>query len=531
MNGDPHLGFALECVQADVLARHRRLRGEQVRFLSGTDDNSLKNVEAADVVGAPVAQFVNAKAARFAALRVPLELSHDDFIRTSADARHRPGVERLWNSCAASGDLYQAYYEGLYCTGCEALLAPSELVEGLCPEHAEAPEQVAERNWFFRLSSYQDALLELVEGDRFRIEPEQRRNEAVSLIHRGLEDFSVSRSRERARGWGIRVPGDPGQVVYVWFDALGNYISALDFGTRGERYGEWWERSDERVHVIGKGIIRFHAVYWPAILLSAGEPLPTTIFVHDYLTVDGQKLSKSLGGSYDPAEIAGRYGSDALRWWFIRDVPRSGDADFREELLAARANELADGLGNLINRTIGLLARFRPQGLGTVEQRTGTASALLRAVRSTPGGIDDALGRFDFRAAAATLWSLVEEANRFVTTTRPWELARAERTGDAAASAHLDEVLGAPRRLPHTRPRTATVPAGCQHADRARARRVRHRAWSSTVHESGSRPGLLSVLGRCPIRLVARRTPRAAGPRSRGGPGPVQLRAVARRAC
>jgi methionyl-tRNA synthetase len=441
VNGDPHLGFALECVQADVLARHRRLRGEQVRFLSGTDDNSLKNVQAAELAGVPVADFVQAKAERFAALRGPLELSHDDFIRTSVDPRHRPGVERLWRACKASGDLYRRYYEGLYCTGCEAFLSQEELVDGLCPEHRVAPQPVAERNWFFGLTRYQGALLELVQSGRLRIEPVQRRNEVLAFIRGGLEDFSVSRSRERARGWGIPVPGDPSQVIYVWFDALGNYISALEYGTRGEPYGTWWERSDERLHVIGKGIIRFHAVYWSALLLSAGEPLPSAIFVHDYLTVGGQKLSKSLGGEHDPVEIATQYGSDALRWWFLRDVPRSGDTDFRAELLVARADELADGLGNLINRTIGLVVRFRAQGVGAGEQSSNAASALGKLTARTPAAIDDALRRFDFRAAAGALWRLVEESNRFVATTRPWELAKAEQEGDHEAAAELDSAL------------------------------------------------------------------------------------------
>ena len=441
VNGDPHLGFALECVQADVLARHRRQRVERVRFLSGTDDNSLKNVEAAEAAGVPIAEFVNARAARFEALREPLGLSYDDFIRTSTDPRHRPAAERLWRACAAGGDLYERYYEGLYCTGCEAFLNQDELIAGLCPEHHYQPEQVAERNWFFRLSRYEDELLELVGSGQLRIEPAQRRNEVLGFIRGGLEDFSISRSRERARGWGIPVPEDPSQVVYVWFDALANYISALGYGTGGERYREWWERSDERVHAIGKGIIRFHAVYWPAILLSAGEPLPTAIFVHDYLTVDGQKLSKSTGDTHDPVEIVDRYGTDALRWWFLRDVPRTGDADFREELLVLRANELADGLGNLVNRTITLVGRYRPQGVGTTQPRGGEAIALHAVINRTPREIDNALARFDFRAATASLWQLVDEANRFVATTRPWELVKEENAGDTDAAADLDEVL------------------------------------------------------------------------------------------
>ena len=441
VNGDPHIGFALECVQADVLARHRRLRGEHVRFLSGTDDNSLKNVEAAAAAGLPVAEFVDAKAARFAALTDPLALSYDDFIRTSVDDRHRPGVERLWRACAAAGDLYEREYEGLYCVGCEAFVSPDELADGLCPEHGAPPENVAERNWFFRLSRYEDELRLLIENGQLRVEPEHRRNEALSFVASGLADFSVSRSRERAQGWGVPVPDDPGQVIYVWFDALANYITALDYGTDGEGYPTWWKTAADRVHVIGKGILRFHAVYWPAILLSAGEPLPTTIYVHDYITVDGTKLSKSRAVTSDPTVLADRYGTDALRWWFLRDGPRTGDADFREEQLAARANELADDLGNLVNRTITLVNRFRPGGVDSSAGPPDDADALLAAVAEAPGSIAAALDRFDFRAATNSLWNVVTEANRFVSATRPWELGKAERGGNAAAARRLDGVL------------------------------------------------------------------------------------------
>ncbi len=435
VNGDPHVGFALECVQADVLARHRRLRGGEVHFLTGTDDNSLTNVLAAEAAGIPVAEFVDAKAARFASLRSALALSSDDFIRTSVDPRHRPGVERLWRACAAAGDLYERDYEGLYCVGCEAFVFPADLVDGLCPDHPRAPEPVAERNWFFRLSRYQGQLLGLVESGRLRVEPEHRRNEVLAFVRGGLSDFSVSRSRERARGWGIPVPDDDGQVVYVWFDALGNYVTALDYGTDGERYRHWWRDADERVHVIGKGILRFHAVYWPAILLSAGEPLPTAIFVHDYLTLDGRRISKSAGGNADPAAVAARYGSDALRWWFLRDVPRAGDTDFREELVAARAAELADGLGNLVNRTIALAGDRRPAG-----PPPETAAPLVRLLEDAPGAIDAALARFDLRSAADSLWSVVAGANRFVSAERPWELAK---RGDGRLDGVLAVLLSA----------------------------------------------------------------------------------------
>ncbi len=443
VNGDPHLGHTLELVQADVLARHRRLRGDEVRFLSGTDDNALKNVDAALAANSPVADFVAEKAQQFLELATPLQLSTDDFIRTSTDPRHRPGVERLWRACAQAGDLYQRDYEGLYCSGCEAFIAPAGLHDGRCPEHDEAPEPVAERNWFFRLSRYQEALLDLIETRRLRIEPEHRRNEVLAFIRSGLSDFSVSRAQERARGWGIPVPDDPTQVIYVWFDALANYITALDFGRGGDSYGDWWRESDERLHVIGKGIIRFHAIYWPAILLSARQPLPTAIFVHDYLAVEGQKLSKSLGTAIDPLAVTERYGADALRWWFLRDVPRAGDADFRAELVAARANELADGLGNLINRTIALLSRNRPDGVRPRSAVLDEAAVLEALSRKVPTAIDDALGVFDFRAATAALWEVVTEANRFVSATRPWELARAARAGGEDADARLELVLGA----------------------------------------------------------------------------------------
>jgi methionyl-tRNA synthetase len=439
VNADPHVGFALEAVQADVLARHRRLRGDQVRFLSGTDDNSLKNVIAARDAGLPVAEFVNAKAHRFADLSGQLSLSYDDFLRTSVDPRHRAGVERLWRACAARGDLYERDYEGLYCVGCEAFLSADGLDrDGACPEHRRRPDRVAERNWFFRLSRYAEEVLAAIESGRLGIEPEQRRNEILGFVRRGLADFSVSRSAERAAGWGIPVPDDPAQVVWVWFDALANYVSALDYGTGGDSYAFWWEQADERVHVVGKGIAHLHAVHWPAVLLSAGAAVPTAILVHDYLTVNGEKLSKSRGGAADPGLVASRYGRDALRWWFARDVCLAADADFRAELVASRGNELANGLGNLVNRVLALA-----DGRTRVDTTDVPAEgrALLEAGRHLHVLVDEALDRFDLAAAAAAIWSVVVEANRFVASTRPWELRKlAERDEEAARI--LDAILG-----------------------------------------------------------------------------------------
>ena len=441
VNSKPHLGFAMELVQTDVMARYWRHRGHEVRFLTGTDDNSLKNAIAAEAEGVPTSDLVDRNAATFYDLRGPLQISFDDFIRTSADPRHKIGVDRLWRATEDAGDLYRKHYEGLYCVGCEQFYAESELVNGLCPEHLTPPQLVSEENWFFKLSRYEDQLRALIESGEVRIEPDSRRNEVLGFIKQGLQDFSISRSTERARGWGIEVPGDPGQVIYVWFDALGNYITALDYGEDGENYHHWWTGSDERTHVIGKGIIRFHAVYWPAMLLSAGQPLPTTIFVHDYLTVEGRKLGKSLGNAIDPVAIVNDYGTDALRWWLVRDVPRIGDADYTTGRLIGRYHEdLANGLGNLVNRTVSMIHKYRG---GTIPPMPAPAPnlALTRVIEKTPAAIDVAMERFDFRQATAALWKIVEEANRYVVEVEPWNLAKAERTGDADAGRRLSDAL------------------------------------------------------------------------------------------
>lgn len=340
VNAEPHLGYAYELVLADIHARACRLDGVDTRFLGGTDDYSLKNVLAAEDAGIPVRDFVDSHARRFEGLSAPLDLSFDDFIRTSADTRHIPAVHDLWNAAFENGDLYKQPYEGDYCVGCERFYAPGELDEGRCPEHQRPLELIAEENWFFRLSRYEERIEHLIESNTIRIAPTPFRNEVLSFVRSGLEDISVSRSHERARGWGVPVPNDPTQVIYVWFDALTNYISALDYGQPGAgRYRTWWTDADERTHVIGKGILRFHAVYWPAFLLAADEPLPTHIRVHPYLTLGQVKLSKSTGTRIDPTRIASSYGTDVLRWWFCRDVAEIADTDFTIERLVTRANE------------------------------------------------------------------------------------------------------------------------------------------------------------------------------------------------
>lgn len=425
VNARPHLGFALELVQADVLARHRRRRGDEVRFLTGTDDNSLKNVLAAEAEGIAVQDLVDRNAAAFEDLREPLDLSFDDFIRTSSDPRHRTGVEEIWKRCAEAGDLYRKHYEGLYCVGCEQFYQPEDLTAGRCPDHGTEPQLVAEENWFFRLSRYSEQLRDLITTNQLKIQPATRRNEVLALIDSGLHDFSVSRSQRRARGWGIPVPGDPDQVVYVWWDALGNYVSSLGYGTDSADLKNWWQESDDRIHLLGKGVVRFHAVYWPATLLSAGLALPTEILVHDYLTVDGRKISKSAGTTIDPAELVDEVGTDAVRWWLLRDVPRIGDADFTRERLITRSNsDLAGGVGNLVNRVVSLIHRYYEGRVPTAAPQG--ADSLQLAVDNAPTRVDEALENYDFRQAANALWNIVETANRYIETTEPWKLAKTQ---------------------------------------------------------------------------------------------------------
>jgi methionyl-tRNA synthetase len=428
VNGAPHIGHALEYVQADTFARFQRLVGQDTRFLTGTDDNSLSNVLAAQHAGISVADLVARNTAIFCSLLRALDISNDDFIRTSIDQRHLDGARRIWEACDRAGDIYRRRYRGLYCVGCEQFYTPDELQAGLCSEHQWPLEEVEEENYFFRLSRYTDQLREVIDSGRLRIVPQTRRNEIRSFLANGLDDISISRTKARARGWGIPVPNDPEQVMYVWFDALTNYINALDYATDGPLFARYWSGAEQRLHVIGKGITRFHALYWPAILLSVGLPLPSTLFVHGYFTIGGEKISKSRGNVVDPLALVERIGCDGVRYWLLRGVAPTGDADYTADKLdAIYTADLAKDLGNLVQRTVSMLGRYCdrrvPNGLGPDGPNLAPdlADRLCEAV-----GAD-----LDPRAGLAVIWDVVSRANHYAEETSPWREKDAARR-DAA---------------------------------------------------------------------------------------------------
>lgn len=420
VNAEPHIGFALEAVQTDAVARYHRLLGEEVFFLTGTDENALKNVQAAEEAGIPIKQLIDKNSAHFYQLKSALNLSFDDFIRTT-EKRHIKGAQKLWQSLRKS-DVYKKKYRGLYCVGCEVFYTKKDLIRGRCPEHQTVPEVVEEENYFFRLSSYQDWLEKLISKDRLKIIPETRKNEVLAFIRRGLEDFSISRSVERAHGWGVPVPGDPNQIIYVWVDALSNYITALGYGQNGKIYQKFWADNPNRVHLIGKGITRFHAIYWPAILRSAGIPLPTVEFVHGYVTVDGQKISKSLGNVIDPFALVEKYGTDPIRYYLLREIPAYGDGDFSERRFREIYNaDLANGLGNLVARVAKLAEghKFEPKNLNNIYYLSG-----VEEVKRCRGALDE----FRFDQALEIIWRKISRTDKYVDTHRPWQLEGKKKT-------------------------------------------------------------------------------------------------------
>jgi methionyl-tRNA synthetase len=420
VNAPPHVGFALELIQADVIARYNRIKGNEVFFLTGADENSLKNVKAAEKLNVTTQQLVDKNSSAFRDLAKSINASCDTFARSSIVAKdeHWPGVYKLWDLIEKSGDIYKKNYTGLYCVGCEQFYKESELVNGLCPEHLTKPELVEEENYFFRLSKYQNELEELISSNKIRITPEQKKNEVLGFIKEGLEDISISRSVTRAKGWGIPVQNDSSQIVYVWLDALALYITGIGYGIDENRFKKWWPAD---LHVIGKGIIKFHALYWPAFLLSAKIELPRNLLVHGYITIEKQKISKSLGNVIDPLELLKRYSADELRYYLMKDIPTFDDGDFSEAALKDRINkELLGDLGNLVNRVLTLVENSKItafEGQKELEEKINIQS------------IEKKFDSLELHNALNEIMDFVRYCNKYVNDKKPWAIEGRELEG------------------------------------------------------------------------------------------------------
>lgn len=422
-NAGPHVGHILDPLIADVLARFHRLRGQEVRFLVGTDEHGAKIVRKADEEGKTPKSLVDENSAKFLALREILNLSSDDFIRTSDQDRHWPGAQKMWKALVDSGDIYKKNYRGLYCVGHEAFVTEKDLTNGKCQDHQKEPEVVEEENWFFRLSKYSKEIESRVKSQEIRIIPETRQNEILSFIKQGLEDVSFSRP-SRDLSWGVPVPDDPSQTMYVWCDALVNYISAIGYGHNDEKselqFKKWWPAD---LQVIGKDNLRFHAAIWPGMLLSAGLDLPRLIFVHGFVNVDGQKISKTIGNVVAPEEVVSKYGTDAVRYYFLREFPSYDDGDFSYKKFEERYNgDLANGLGNLVARTAALGEKISPIGFNQLDIELPIAEKIKETLKS----YEDYIADFKLNETLASIWQLISFADKYINEKKPWALSGGE---------------------------------------------------------------------------------------------------------
>lgn len=415
VNAKPHIGHALEFVQGDTLSRYHKLLGKDVCLLSGGDENALKNVQAAETAGKPLQEFIDENNSYFHELTKKLDCNFTIWQKGSDKSHHFPASQKLWELCEQNGDIYKKSYEGLYCVGCEAFYTPDELNEkGECFEHPGKPlQKIKEENYFFSLSKYQNEIVRRLESGEIRILPDFRKNEVLSFVKQGLQDISISRSNERAKNWGVPVPNDPSQRMYVWFDALNIYQSGVGFGWDDQLYNTWWPAD---IHVIGKGISRFHAVYWPAFLLSAKLALPKCIFVHGYFTVNGQKMSKTLGNVIDPVSLIEKYGADPLRYYFLREIPAYSDGDFSESRFRELYNaDLANGLGNLIAR-VAKLTEGSEYPLTTISFQQEKFKEYAQAMEE-----------FRFHDALKWIWDEIKKQDAYINEHTPWKLSGQKR--------------------------------------------------------------------------------------------------------
>lgn len=412
-NAGPHIGHALELVQGDCLTRYERGRGKDVKFLIGMDEHGTKMNQTAKDRGIQAQELADESAQLFWDIAKNLGLAHDIFIRTTDDL-HKRGAQKIWKLIEEAGKFYEKEYEGLYCSGCEVFVLEKDLVEGNCPNHNRAPELLKEKNLFFKLSDYSDEIIRLVESDELKILPESKKKEFLSFVKDGLMDVSFSRPKSTLP-WGIEVPGHEDQVMYVWCDALSNYLTALGYADDAPEVAQYWPAD---VHLIGKDIVRFHAAYWPAMLLAANLPLPKAIYVHGFVTSEGKKMSKSIGNVVDPAEVLEKWGREAFRYYLLREIPSDDDGDFSWDRFAALyRDELQNTMGNLIRRVVSMTIKY-------LDARVPEGDEADKEIEAAWSKYHEKMESFEIKQALEAMIELARFANGYVEDNKPWVLAK-----------------------------------------------------------------------------------------------------------